>query len=170
MSCDADCTVKFSKHAVTNYRPTGTPIITGWCETDGPRLWRMFLIPNTEEVPPLSSSLDTHKTSIQAFNAYDLPCVEALVRYFCVAAGLPVQDTWLKLIKSGNFASWTGLICHNSAKSCPISDETLKVYMVQLRQGIRSTNPNPQRKKCKLPEATILPSNTTPSHELHIKV
>ena len=41
--------------------------------------------------------------------------------------------------------------------------------MVQVRQGIHSTNPKPQRKKCKLPEATIITGNTTPSHELNIK-
>ena len=36
--CDANCTVTFSKHTVQIYRPTGDPIIKGWCETDGTRL------------------------------------------------------------------------------------------------------------------------------------
>ena len=44
--CDANCTVTFSKHAVTIYNPTGTPIITDWRETDGPSLWCMSLMPN----------------------------------------------------------------------------------------------------------------------------
>ena len=44
--CDADFTVTFSKHAVTIYIPTGTPIITGWRETSRHRLWRMYLLPN----------------------------------------------------------------------------------------------------------------------------
>ena len=31
--CDANCTVTFIKHSVNIYSPTGTTIITGWCET-----------------------------------------------------------------------------------------------------------------------------------------
>ena len=91
--CDADCTVTFSKHTVTIYSQTGTPIIIDWRETDGPRLWRMSIIPNPEEVPFLSSSLASHKTSLQDFSAYDLLSVEALVRYFRAAAGFPVCNT-----------------------------------------------------------------------------
>ena len=63
-----------------------------------------------------------------------------------------------------------GLTYQNAAKSLPKADETLKKHMVQVFQGIRSTNPKPQIINCKLTEATSLPSNTTPSHELHIKV
>ena len=50
---DADYTVTFTNNAVTIYIPTGTPIITGWSEADVPRLWRISLLPNTEDVPPL---------------------------------------------------------------------------------------------------------------------
>ena len=39
--------------------------------------------------------------------------------------------------------------------------------MVQVRQGILSAKPKPQSK---LTPATIIPSDTTPSHEIHIKV
>ena len=39
-----------------------------------------------------------------------------------------------------------------------------------MRQGIRSTKPNPQIINCKPTEATSLSSNTTPSHVIHIKV
>ena len=59
--CDADYTVTFNKHAVTFYSPNKTPIITGWSEADGPRLWRMSLLPNLEDVPPLSSTPNFHK-------------------------------------------------------------------------------------------------------------
>ena len=96
--CDAHCTVILSKHAVNVYSPTGNPIITGWRETDGTRLWRMYLLTNTEKVPPLSSAPDSYKTSLQDYSYYDLPIVEALVWYFCAAAGFPVRNTWLKAI------------------------------------------------------------------------
>ena len=87
---DADYTVTFTKHQVTIYSPTGTPIITVWRETDGPRCWCMSLLPNLEDVHSLSSAPDAHKTSLQYFSTYNLHIVEALVRYFHADSGLPV--------------------------------------------------------------------------------
>ena len=139
---DADCTVKFSKHAVTIYSPTGILIITFWRGTSGRRLLRMSLLTNPEDMHPISSDPSSHKTSLQAFSAYDLPSVEALVRYFRATASFPVRDTYLKSIKAENFASCTGFTYHNSDKFCPITYETLKGHIVQVRQGICSTNPN----------------------------
>ena len=53
---------------------------------------------------------DDHKTTtLQSFSDYDIPSVEALIRYFHVAAGFPVRNTWLEFIKAGNFVSWPGL-------------------------------------------------------------
>ena len=96
--------------------------------------------------------------------------MEALIQYYHAAAGFPVRYTWVKPIEAGNFTSWTGLTYHNAAKACTITGNTLKGHIVQVRQGIRSTKPNPNRKKYKQPEATSLPRNTTTSQELHIKV
>ena len=104
--CDADFIVTFSKHVVNINSPTGNPIITGWRENDGPCHWSMYLMLNPEDVHPLSSAPDSHKTLLQAFSAYDLPSVEALVWYLHADAGFPVRDTWLKSTKAGNFASW----------------------------------------------------------------
>ena len=42
--------------------------------------------------------------------------------------------------------------------------------MVQVRQWILSTKPNPTGTKCKQPEAHILPKDKTPSQDLHIKM
>ena len=166
--CDANFTVIFTKHEVNIYSTTDTPIIAGWCETTGPRIWLMSIIPNPLNIPPLPKD---HKiTTLQAFSAYDLPSVEALIQYFRAASGYPVRDTWLKFIKAGKFASWPGLTYQNAAKACPTTDDTLKVHMLQMRQGIRSTKPRPIITKCKQPEANSLPKGTTPSQELHIKV
>ena len=52
----------------------------------------------------------------EANNVYDLPSVEAPVRYMHAAAGFPVRSTWLKAIKCGNFNSWPGLTYNNAAK------------------------------------------------------
>ena len=59
--CDAYYTVTFNNHAVTIYSPTGTPVVTGWCETDAPRIWCMSQLPTLEYIPRISSSLDFHK-------------------------------------------------------------------------------------------------------------
>ena len=91
--CDVNCTVTLSKYAVHIYSPNGTPIITGWREPDGPHLWRMSQLLNPEDIPPLSLYPITHKISLQDFSAYELPSVEAPVRYFHAAAGFPVRNT-----------------------------------------------------------------------------
>ena len=141
----SNCTVTFTKHAVNIYSPTGKPIITGWRKTTGHRLWRMSIMLNPSDMHPLP---DYHKTTtLKYFSAYDLLSVETLIRYFHAAAGFPVRYTWLKAIKSGNFASCPILAYHNSAKAFPITYETLKGHMVRVRQGIRSNKPKPNRKK-----------------------
>ena len=68
-------------------------------------------------------------SDLQAFSDYELPIVEALVRYVHSAAGLPVKSTWLDSIKAVNFASWPGLTYQNAAKYFPSPDEILKGSM-----------------------------------------
>ena len=141
--CDANFTGTFTKHAVNIYSTNGTPIVTGWHEITGPRLWSMSIMPNPVNMPPLP---DNHKTTTpQAFSAYDLPSDEALMRYFHAAPCFPVCDTWLKSTKAGNFASCTGLIYQNAAKAVPTTNNTPKGNMVQVRQGVFSTKPNRTR-------------------------
>ena len=119
----------------------------------------MVLLP-TSSPPPMH-------TSLQAFSAYDLPSVEALVRYFHAAAGFPVRDTWIKAIQAGNFKSWLGLTLQNATKYFPMSKETMKGHMVQKRQNVRST-----KRKHKNPIALRPPNPVSipPSNELHIRV
>ena len=92
----------------------------------------MTLQPEPEHVPDLPPT-NTTTASLQAYSAYDLPSVQALVRYLHAAAGFPVRDTWLRAIKAGNYVSWPGLTYQNAAKYCPDADETLRGYMVQTR-------------------------------------
>eukprot|EP00957_Ditylum_brightwellii_P002469 189716-Ditylum_brightwellii.AAC.1 len=63
----------------------------------------MSLLPKPEDVTPIKDSPGTNNMSLAAFSVYDLPSVEALIRYFHAAAGFPVRDTWLKAIKAGNY-------------------------------------------------------------------
>ena len=72
-------------------------------------------------------------------NVYDLPGVEALVRYMHAASDFLVRSTWLRAIKNGNLNSWPGLTYNNAEKYCPQPVEKIKCHMVQSSQGVRST-------------------------------
>ena len=125
-------------------------------------------MPNPTDMPLLP---DDHKTTtLQSFSAYDLPSVEALIRYLHAAAGFSIRNPWVKFIKSGNFASWPGLTYQNASKTCPITNKILKGHMAQVHQGICYTKPNPNITKCKQHEANSLPRDTTYLQEIHIMV
>ena len=81
----------------------------------------------------------TSQITPAAHSAYDLPILEALVRYMHTVAGFPVKSTWLKSTKKGNFATWPGLTYSNAARYCPQTVETIKEHMVQPLQGVIST-------------------------------
>ena len=72
--------------------------------------------------------------------------MEALVRYMNVAAGFPVNSTWLKGIKHGNYNSDPGLTYSNAAKYCQKLVETIKLHMVHSLQGVIYTK-NTKHKK-----------------------
>lgn len=184
--CDADCSAHFTKHQIVIYDPHGAPLITGWREPSGARLWRIALCPDDDDVPGFVEPAQT--ASLAAFSAYDLPSVRALVIYLHAAAGFPVRDTWLSAIKAGNYDSWPGLTYNNAARYCPSADETLKGHFVQQRQGLRSTKKeksdpgapqdSPTSEPTSRPEnapqdsPTSEPSSkpTAMANELHIKV
>jgi hypothetical protein len=48
------------------------------------------------------------------YNAYELPPVKVLVRYFHATAGYPTRGTRLNTIKAGNYATWSGLMLDNA--------------------------------------------------------
>ena len=118
--CDADCKVVFTKEAVVVYNAQQQPILSGWRETTGAKLWRIALSPEKGNLAPIPATAT--RSTLQAYSAYDLPSVEALVKYFHAAAGFPVKDTWLKAIKNNNYVSWTGLTYKNARKYCPSAD------------------------------------------------
>ena len=118
--CDADCKVVFTKQYVVVCKPQQQPLITGWREPNCANIWRIALIP----LPPNIStpSTGTTRAPLQEFSAYDLPRVEALVRYFHAWAIFPLRDTWLRAIKFGNYSSLPGLAYANAAKYCSSSE------------------------------------------------
>ena len=172
--CDANCKVLFTADDVTVYDRHSKPILRGWRETDGAKLWR-FSLREEAQAPPTPTSAS--ETTLQAYSAYDLPSVEALVRYFHAAAGFPVKSTWLAAIKAGNYATWPGLTYSNAAKYCPKSEETLKGHMAQTRQGVRSTKVKVKKSENTSSQSQPIDSSPDPSalptersNEMHIWV
>ena len=80
-----------------------------------------------------------NQTTPSAYSAYDLPIVEALVRYMHAESGFPVRSMLLRAIIKGNFETWPGLTYLNAANYCPHTVETIKGHMVQSAQGVLST-------------------------------
>ena len=89
--CDADCTVTFIRAALILRDARGIPVLTGWRENSGSRLFRIALQPDKENLPKMPNI--SHRATLEAYIAYNLPIVEALIRYFHEAAGYPVRST-----------------------------------------------------------------------------
>ena len=155
----------YQNNAIIYYQ-SNSPILTGWREKNGARLWRIALSPTPGELPGISYNAD--QTNLQAYSAYDLPIVEALVRYFHAAAGFTVRTTWLKAIKVGNYRTWPGLTLANDTAYCPSVDEKIKGHIVQSRQGVRSTKPKIPRRPIPYTSPYNSPLPSTKSKELHM--
>ena len=127
----------------------------------------MPLLADKATVPLPTSSPPPMHMYLQAFSAYYLPSVEALVWYFLAAAGFPVQDNRIREIQARNFKSCPGLTLQNTTKYCPISKETMKGHMVQKRQNIGYT-----KHKHKKPIALRPPKPVSiPTYnEIHIRI
>ena len=135
-----------------------------------PALWHFNLLPSPQYVPVPAANCQ--QASLSAYSAYNLPSVAALVRYLHAASGFPVRDTWLRDIKSGNYATWPGINYINDAKYCSDTDETIMGHMVQTRQGVRSTKPkNPKMPtNVKTSSSVSVKPPEEPSRELHTHV
>jgi hypothetical protein len=75
----------------------------------------------------------------RANNAYDLPSIKQTDIYLHAAAGLPVEDTWIKAIKAGNFSTWPKITPKTVQRHFLESDETQKENMKKQHRGVRST-------------------------------
>ena len=175
--CDANFTVTFIRDAVVVRDSTNRTILTGWIEEQAPYLWRIALLPDNADIPEVPQY--AARVSLAAYSAYDLPSVEALVRYFHAAAGLTVRSTWLDAIKAGNNESWPGLTLNNARKYCPSSNKTILGHLVQGRQGVCFTRRGRRGARspatpATMPAPTGVTSDNQLSHhtskEMHIQV
>jgi hypothetical protein len=77
------------------------------CKIRGAKLW-------TVSTPAMDNE---HK---EIANAYNLPSVSQMIKYIHAVAGYPVKDTWIKVIKVGNYyTTWSGLMTSVACKHFP---------------------------------------------------
>jgi hypothetical protein len=129
--CDSGCAVTFTanKIAITNGAAT---ILTGARDKDS-GLWRVPLgNTNSEQAAP---EHDVH-------NVYEQKSIQDTSGYLHEFCFSPVQDTWLKYIQNGHFATWPSLTVDNVIKYLPKSDAMVKGHINQIIQHIRSTQPS----------------------------
>jgi len=97
------------------------------CKKKGETLWTVS-VPQT-----------TRKKREEISNVYNLPSISQTIKYHHASAGYPVEDTWIKAINAGNYATWPGITSAAIQKHFPESDEMQKGHMKWQRQGVRST-------------------------------
>ena len=83
----------FKKRDVTVLSPEGKPILQGRIERKLPHLWHFALKPNDRSI---HNYITTNQKGPAAHSAYDLPIIEALVRYMHAEAGLKLSLHGLK--------------------------------------------------------------------------
>jgi hypothetical protein len=87
----------------------------------------------------LAGASQTTLNSGNAHSVYECTNKRDLVRFLHAAAFSPVQDTWLKAIRAGHFATWPGLTEDLVRKHLPKEIATVKGHLSQRRKNMRST-------------------------------
>jgi hypothetical protein len=128
--CDSGCAVTFKSTKVTVTHGE-SKILTGQCDKES----GMCRVP-LETTIPLHIAPEHH-----AHNVYEQKSIQDTITYLHAFCFSPVQDTWLKAIQNGHFATWPSITVENARTYLPISDARAKGHMNQIRQNIRSTRP-----------------------------
>jgi hypothetical protein len=81
-------------------------------------LWTVDLQDNNPQSDK-DKTITTNMKSKQAHSVYECTNKRHLVRFLHAAAFSPVQDTWLKAIRAGHFATWPGLTADLVRKHLP---------------------------------------------------
>jgi hypothetical protein len=156
--CDSGCAVTFTatKVAVTN---GATAILTGQREKKS-GLWRA----------PLENSISAQAApGHYVQNVYEHESIKYTIIYLHICCFSSVQDTWLKAIQNGHFATWPSVTVENVREYLQKSDATAKYHMNQISKNIWSTQPaitepTPesdmvQEDKCKFIYSAIMETN-----------
>ena len=103
---------------------------------------------------PHRPAKEAKRTLQHAHSVYELPSKEEAIKWMYAVWGYPVNSTWIKSIKSGNYVGWPMLTKRNAARYYPETNETKKGHMNQSRKNVRSTKP--KRTPLKVPKTETL--------------
>jgi hypothetical protein len=156
--CDSGCAITFTakKVSVTH---GATTILTGQRDKES----GMCRVPlgnnNSAQAAP----------EHYVHNVCEQKSIKDTITYLHASCFRHVQDTWLKSIQNGHFATWPSLTVENVCKYLPKYDAMVKGHMNQIHQNIRSTQPavtepTPeyelvQEEKCNFMYAAIMETN-----------
>jgi hypothetical protein len=93
--------------------------------------------------------LDENSTKKDEFinSVYEISKLYDDIQYVHAAAGSPVQSTFVKAIKAGNFTTWPTLTPEHVNKYLEKSEATVKGHLNQTRKNVRSTKPKKKPNK-----------------------
>jgi hypothetical protein len=74
-------------------------------------------------------------------NVYEQKSIQDTITYLHACCVSPVQDTWLKSIQAGHFATLPSMTVENVRTCLPKSDAAVKCHMNHIHQHIRSNQP-----------------------------
>jgi hypothetical protein len=126
--CDSGCNIIFTRYNVEANKD-GKPVMSSVRDHQS-QLWR----DNLKEGPK-----SNYKSACN--HAHETSNLKELIKYIHATAFRPLKSTWIKAIKNGNFASWSGLIEKAVEKLVSKSVATVKGHLNQQRIYARSTQP-----------------------------
>ena len=103
-------------------RFSAPPLIQGYREADGNRMWRIPLrttatIARVKDDGTIMYNSETQRQRLDhklaelshvANNVYELPTIAQAIRYLHAACGFPVKSTWIKATISRGEIMWAG--------------------------------------------------------------
>jgi hypothetical protein len=139
---DADYIAVYDKNKATIYDATTTmitasadPIVMApRCQTTG--LWKLALDSPVQDTQDNTIFL----AAVKMANAiFDLPNNQQTMLCYHVSVGFPPKETFLDAVRTGNYATWPGLMTQLTIKHFSDSNETQKGHMKAQHQGVQST-------------------------------
>ena len=120
----------------------GKPILVGKRDECG--RYCIPLIQQKGQWQPQVPNKRTNKHLQKANSVYELSSTEEAFKWIHAVCGYPVNSTWLKAIKAGNFTGWPMLTARNVSKHYPETTETPKGHLNQSRKNVLSTKTKPK--------------------------
>jgi hypothetical protein len=115
--------------------PDNPPVLSApRCNLTG--LWKLTLDPQTEA----AERKETNQRAPEEINVvFDLPSMQQTFLWYHTTTRFPINETFIKAVQKGNFATRPKLTTHLIHKYFLDSNRTIKGHIKGQRQGIQST-------------------------------